>query len=726
MAQLSKFCKTILEFSANSILLAVLFAFNPALGVVGDPNIVKIPPSAFHYLDDFEMPTSPITIQLKGNKVDLSSLFQILEQIKKSPHNDVSDIMEVVYGFSREASDLCRTLSEEDSLKCKIEIWETMDNVKKEISERIAYPNWYSRNKLKLQASKEDALDSDCTLDCTNSFRESARTVILGSQTEYFRLYNKIKNRNKSCQNNIMRNLDYQLYRGIPKKCLKRENKSHPVCKEMRDYVNTVRDRIGQLSELAYGPDVLKNTEAQMPCAECTINGESEYPLVDFFNTLNEQSQCLELNPGEEKRVSPGTGLDQYGSYTIQREPDGAYSVALNLEFSPDEDYDGAVPKERAPEYYLKKTQRCIRKANEGMLGPNGKRLRIAIKRPLKTDACDAANKITIGIGSKDMRSSGSKYASDISCSTIIHEVLHLLGLCDEYKEQTRGVYTNPKTGETFDRNSEGKILNSKGEKIEDLNLSDYDFKPAADCRVTHANSIMSSSYRIWSDFVRGKRSSSLLTPGQFNSILYGECPGKNKLFNECSQLAYRDSGMSHLIINGSVVEDCTEMKKKCESQNVQGLNKQEEIEKLKRIIKPHERMLNYLNERADFIRNGGKVPDSSPIPRLMPSDDPESEPFMRVINRPLPLLAKREDSSDSESELLTMVIEVLPPLAKREDSSDSVKAGTSKNPQNAKRTSLDYRHQRRLDSLNFDIEFQNKVVDNLKRKLKRVEAWPD
>ena len=290
-----------------------------------------------------------------------------------------------------------------------------------------------------------------------------------------------------------------------------------------------------------------------------------------FFNTLNEQSQCLELKTGEEKRVSPGTGLDQYGSYTIQREPDGAYSVALNLEFSPDEDYDGAVPKERAPEYYLKKTQRCIRKANEGMLGPNGKRLRIAIREPSKTDTCDAANTIKIRIGSKDMRSSGSKYASDISCSTIIHEVLHLLGLCDEYKEQTRGVYTNPKTGETFDRNSEGKILNSKGEKIEDLNLSDYDFKPAADCRVTHANSIMSSSYRIWSDFVRGKRSSSLLTPGQFNSILYGECPGKNKLFNECSQLAYRDSGMSHLITNGSVVEDCTEMKKKCESQNVQG-----------------------------------------------------------------------------------------------------------------------------------------------------------
>ena len=213
-------------------------------------------------------------------------------RLKNLTHNNYSGVMLsmcLVSIWTAEAINLCRYISKkrkysgENSLKCQIEIYDTRDNVEKEISERITYPGWYSYNKLERQEIKEDELDSDCTLDCGNSFEDSARTVIFSSQAEYFRLYNKIKNRNKSCQNNIMRNLDYQLYRGIPKKCLKRENKSHPVCKEMRDYVNTVRDRIGQLSELAYGPDVLKNTEAQMPCAECTINGESEYPLVDFF-----------------------------------------------------------------------------------------------------------------------------------------------------------------------------------------------------------------------------------------------------------------------------------------------------------------------------------------------------------------------------------------------------------------------------------------------------------
>ena len=650
MTQLYKVYKILFRFSSKNMLLAFLFVFKLTFGVIDDPNVVEIPPSVFKDLYGVKKPTSPITIQLKGNKVDLSSLFQILKQIKKSPHNNVFDIMEVVYGFSREAITLCRTLSEEDSLKCEIEIWETRDNVEKEISERIVYPNWYSKNKLKRQASKEDALDSDCTLDCANSFGESARTVILGSQTEYFRLYNKIKNRNKSCQNNIMRNLGHQLYRDIPEKCLKRENKSHPVCKEMRDYLNTVRDRIGQLSELAYGPDVLKNTEAQMPCTECTINGESEYPLVDFFNTLNEQSQCLELNPGEEKKVSPGTGLDKYGSYTIQREPDGAYLVALNLEFSPNEDYDGAVPKERAPEYYLKKTQRCIRKANEGMLGPNGKRLRIAIKRPLKTDACDAANKITIGIGSKDMRSNARKYESDIDCGTIVHEVLHLLGLCDEYKEQIRGVYTNPKTGETFDRNSEGEILNSKGEKIEDLELSDYDFKPAADCRVTHADSIMSSGvFRIWPAFVRGKRSSSLLTPGQFNSILYGECP-KNKLFNECSQLAYRDSVRPHLIISGAVVEDCTELKRKCESQNVQGFPDWDTMTVLeKRDLTFEERFKLEEEERMRKARNRQNIIRKARETRRTTRRIPGTDLFQVVED--LPELAPLQENPDPELE---------------------------------------------------------------------------
>ena len=103
MTQLYKF---FFKLSEKNILIVIVFAFifKPSFGeVIGDLNIVKIPPSAFRYLDDFEMPTSPITMQLKDNKVDFSSLFQILEQIKKSPHNDVSDIMEVVYGFSREA-----------------------------------------------------------------------------------------------------------------------------------------------------------------------------------------------------------------------------------------------------------------------------------------------------------------------------------------------------------------------------------------------------------------------------------------------------------------------------------------------------------------------------------------------------------------------------------------------------------------------------------------------
>ena len=662
--------------------------------------------------------------------MDISSLFQILEQIKKSHHNDSFDIMEVVSAFSREAIKLCRTktLSEENSLKCQIEIYDTRDNVEKEISERITYPGWYSYNKLERQEIKEDELDSDCTLDCGNSFEDSARTVIFSSQAEYFRLYNKIKNRNKGCQNNILRNLGNELYLGIPERCLKRENKSHPVCKDMLNYVNTIRDRMRQLSELAYGRDVLKNTEAQMPCTECAINSESEHPLLDFFNTLNEQSQCFDLEPGEEKIVHPGTRLYKHGSYTVQRKPDGSYSIALNLQFLADEDYDGEVPKDQVPQHYMKEVQKCIKQANKGMLGPKGEKLQIVINEPPQNDNCSAARTEHISIGSKDHRSNSGKYESDASCSTITHEILHLLGLCDEYEEQSKGFYVNSKTGDikfskSLDEDEKNKLKSNK----------DYEFKLAYDCRVKTEKNIMSSSYKI-----KIGSNKPLLTPGQFNSILYGSCSQKNKIFNECSKLAYQSSVQN---------PDCIEKRNQCESQNVQGLNKQEEIEKLKRIIKPHERMLNYLNERADFIRNGGKVPDSSPIPRLMPSDDPESEPLMMVINRLLPLredssdseselsttviekllpLAKLEDSSDSESELSTTVNEKLLPLAKLEDSSDSVKAGTSKNPQNAKRTSLDYRHQRRLDSLNFDIEFQKKVVDNLKRKLKRVEAWPD
>ena len=69
---------------------------------------------------------------------------------------------------------------------------------------------------------------------------------------------------------------------------------------------------------------------------------------------------------------------------------------------------------------------------------------------------------------------------------------MHLVGLCDEYKELFLGYYVDSKTGYLeVDDLTEQTDISSK----EDRNFS---FKPAFDCRVVQTNSIMSDPYERW------------------------------------------------------------------------------------------------------------------------------------------------------------------------------------------------------------------------------------
>ena len=574
MARLYKSHKIIFSSSAKSILIAILFVFifRPALGVVGKvTNITKkstegktsespdsavtaeIPSSVFSELIGIKKPVSPVIIKLNGNKMDLSSVIQVLEQAKESHHDNYWEMEGIKSDIFSKVRDMCVTLSEKDRSICKTEAVKTVrtfyDNVEEEMSERILYPWWYSNAKYNIESSFKEAmslLDSECRTICSDN--TVVQEILFSSKAQYAQLYDKIKRKNKNCQRAALSHLAKKLTNiRFPKKCLQKENKNHPVCKNILEYVNiTARERFRSLVDLAYGPEALKTTEFKAPCFDCAIKDDREANgLLDFMNVLEKQSQCFDLNPEEEKTVHPGTGLDVFGSYTVRKESDGAYSVALNLEFSAGEDYDGEVPKDQVPQEYLKKTQRCMEQANKGMLGPNGEKLKIIIQQPVKQDESNCRNEIKeIKIVSKDRRSNAGEYEAGIDCSTITHEVLHLVGLCDEYKESATGSYANSKTGETISANSEGEIFNSQGEKIEDLNLSDYEFKPAYDCRVIQGdNNVMSSHYARWR-FVFGinedqETEHSLLTPAQFNSILYGGCSQKNKIFNECSQLAY-------------------------------------------------------------------------------------------------------------------------------------------------------------------------------------------
>ena len=545
---------------------------------------VEIPFDIFSVQSVKILPPS-VTMKVKGTEIDLSSVMTGLEQVTQSFDDNLPQI-DAVFSYIR--SSWKKMCEEEDSLKdapvcnkktlinkVSASLSKSRNYIDEKMSDRILYSQGYNRDKSYANYFFQEAislLDSVCTQTCLDwNIIKAIRFV---SQNKYHQLYNKIKHKSKNCQRSILEAFAGSLRdEEFPKACLQEKNKNYPVCKTMLKDTKIVRNRFNSLVALVYRPEVLQATEAQISCLDCIPKPSDNKKLNEVLDILDEQSQCLDLNPGEEKTIHSGTGLNR--SYAVKKEANGSYVVPLTVQFSPDRDYDGPVPKDHVPDYYMTKARDCMSQANVKMIGPKGERLKIVINSPTEDkSACADSNTEQILIGSSDHRDNSNKYGSDIDCSTITHEVLHLLGLCDEYQEKRKGLYVHSETGDIrpasqMNAIQEDKLL-TKGYKF----LFDYD------CRVTTSNSIMSDQDEKWQNIfgvsgkkgkdadskgflhVSGNSGDSLLTPEQFNGILYGGCSKKNKTFNECSQLAYQNSESN---------KDCINKKRQCELQKAMG-----------------------------------------------------------------------------------------------------------------------------------------------------------
>ena len=441
-----------------------------------------------------------------------------------------------------------------------------VNDVKHNISD-IAYPYWYGKDKYFAEAM--NVLNSKCA-DCQDV--NIIMSIITGSDSKYNQLYDKIKNKNTKCQIDILRRVIIMSdnFNIFSEKCLDEMNKNLPPCRYMLKHAQAIKDRFLGLVKLNYGEDILATTEAHAICVECEITPGKRLSknLFDIKEIVHQSSDCRKLKPNEEKTIYTGIGTMTYqyngksysfqsisdGFYNVKREKDGSYSIPLVLNFSPGKDYDGLVSRDKVPEHYMHKAQTCLKKANQKMLGPNGEKLKINIQAPIMQDKakCSDEQVIDIIISSSDFRSNWRRYESDINCPTIIHEVLHLLGLHDEYEEKSIGFYVHSKTGE---------VIQSKQQFMPG---TDYQFKPAFDCRVTQKNSIMETQKERWQNVYTHNKNKSLLDPGHFNKILYGNCE-INKSYNECSQLVYKNSHDD---------ESCLKKKSQCESHDILGRNK--------------------------------------------------------------------------------------------------------------------------------------------------------
>lgn len=214
----------------------------------------------------------------------------------------------------------------------------------------------------------------------------------------------------------------------------------------------------------------------------------------DMWNKIDDISMCTELKVGESRPLldKSTNGVGHY--HGLKRISDKKYEATLAIDFTSDDEATNQDMRDRMNE--------CISKTSDYFKSPSGEQMDLKIitgEQNSKLNKDQQLKVVKIGIADKGgyFRSNSKKYAADISCSTITHELLHLMGLVDEYHENTTQALYNSKTKEAY----------SPHYFPADKNIDDFKKKTAyVECR-SHAkeNSVMSSQNDLFSEAVKSK-----------------------------------------------------------------------------------------------------------------------------------------------------------------------------------------------------------------------------
>jgi hypothetical protein len=148
--------------------------------------------------------------------------------------------------------------------------------------------------------------------------------------------------------------------------------------------------------------------------------------LLSFLTPMIKNDDCEDLGKGMFRRQYSRTHL-------LERDDEGNYRISLRLEFTP-----RPKAKVSGPEMH-ERVKKCLAEVSPYLKSPTGETVMIRILGEKETEELpknQRPRKLKIGIEPEGYRSSSKSYEENVGCSVITHEVLHLLGLYDEYKEQ--------------------------------------------------------------------------------------------------------------------------------------------------------------------------------------------------------------------------------------------------------------------------------------------------
>lgn len=187
-------------------------------------------------------------------------------------------------------------------------------------------------------------------------------------------------------------------------------------------------------------------------------SGES-LELIQYMSKVrNEYIACFEPQIGQKKIVDeqlhPG-----HGDYIVEPVDENNYKISFAIALKETEE------STETADNMWKRINQCIDDISPYFINSQGKKIQLNLLTTPQAQNLDSEYRIketVIEIGSADIRSNSLKYASNVGCSTIIHEIFHLFGLADEYDGTKDGAHCRV----TVEENS---LMANHSEAISDL-----------------------------------------------------------------------------------------------------------------------------------------------------------------------------------------------------------------------------------------------------------------
>ena len=311
--------------------------------------------------------------------------------------------------------------------------------------------------------------------------------------------------------------------------CKKSTCKIYPIIK--KDFNNLVKSHLRSIKR------------ASDESGSCFSQEKQDFALVKkLIGDVKSITECEPVDIGERKLK--GSGLEDY---LLEKKSDNSYKVTFQLDF---QEAAGATSSSLVMN---RKVRECLNSTNPKISDQKGRKLELNFVTPeealsMPPHERPSKTKISIHANSHIHRSHSRGYAGDISCPVIIHELLHLTGLPDEYVESRNGIYIDKVTGQRIvvDHTNAESFL----KHLRDIGQSRrgrYNYTPDYNhCRgISKKPSIMNNQNIVFYEALQ-KKSTSLLRNAHLERIISGSCPvGDVKKYNSCIEDQYVKAGNS-------------------------------------------------------------------------------------------------------------------------------------------------------------------------------------